>query len=232
MFKEEKRNGQGSAMPAKNIYHDVVLHALLADGWTITHDPLTISYGGRDLFVDLGAERPAVSSSTVCDCASWYSTSRQGASVGRARRRLARKLLRQHLAVSPAVSRCEGISTAIRPREVQAGEIERREVVPTNPFSPFAHGFVAQPLQHFFQCQKAPPVSRAYCAQEVLFVRVNLRNLRRYSLGDEKVDVDRVATTHRNGTRALERFPVLLPADENLIGVHLADFQGRRGVVP
>ena len=60
MFKEEKRNGQGSAMPAKNIYHDVVLHALLADGWTITHDPLTISYGGRDLFVDLGAERPVV----------------------------------------------------------------------------------------------------------------------------------------------------------------------------
>ena len=44
-------------MPAKNIYHDVVVHALLADGWTITHDPLTISYGGRDLFVDLGAER-------------------------------------------------------------------------------------------------------------------------------------------------------------------------------
>lgn len=47
-------------MPAKNIYHDAILHALTADGWTITHDPLTISYGGRDLFVDLGAERPIV----------------------------------------------------------------------------------------------------------------------------------------------------------------------------
>lgn len=47
-------------MPAKNIYHDAVLRALTADGWTITHDPLTISYGGRDLFVDLGAERPIV----------------------------------------------------------------------------------------------------------------------------------------------------------------------------
>lgn len=47
-------------VPAKNIYHDAVLHALTADGWTITHDPLTISYGGRDLFVDLGAERPVV----------------------------------------------------------------------------------------------------------------------------------------------------------------------------
>jgi XisH protein len=47
-------------VPAKNIYHDAVVHALIADGWTITDDPLTISYGGRDLFVDLGAERLAI----------------------------------------------------------------------------------------------------------------------------------------------------------------------------
>ncbi len=47
-------------MPAKDIYHDAVVHALAADGWTITHDPLTISYGGKDLFVDLGAERMAI----------------------------------------------------------------------------------------------------------------------------------------------------------------------------
>jgi hypothetical protein len=45
---------------AKNIYHDAVVHALTADGWTITHDPLTLSYGGKDLFVDLGAERLAI----------------------------------------------------------------------------------------------------------------------------------------------------------------------------
>lgn len=44
-------------MPAKNIYHDAVIQALTADGWTITHDPMTLSFGGRDLFVDLGAER-------------------------------------------------------------------------------------------------------------------------------------------------------------------------------
>ncbi len=43
-------------MPARNIYHDAVVHALTADGWTITDDPLTVSYGGRDLYVDLGAE--------------------------------------------------------------------------------------------------------------------------------------------------------------------------------
>lgn len=47
-------------MPAKNIYHDGVIQALIADGWTITHDPLTLSYGGKDLFVDLGAEREAI----------------------------------------------------------------------------------------------------------------------------------------------------------------------------
>jgi XisH protein len=47
-------------MPAKNLYHDVVVSALIDEGWTITHDPLTISYGGRDLFVDLGAEQSTI----------------------------------------------------------------------------------------------------------------------------------------------------------------------------
>jgi len=47
-------------MPAKNIYHDVVIHALIADGWTITDDPLRISFGNRDLYVDLGAERMTI----------------------------------------------------------------------------------------------------------------------------------------------------------------------------
>lgn len=44
-------------MPARNIHHGAVVQALEADGWTITHDPLLISYGDRRLFVDLGAER-------------------------------------------------------------------------------------------------------------------------------------------------------------------------------
>jgi hypothetical protein len=33
---------------------------LTADGWMITHDPLSLSYGGRDLYVDLGAERTTI----------------------------------------------------------------------------------------------------------------------------------------------------------------------------
>jgi len=36
-------------MPAKS--------ALIKDGWTITHDPLSLKWGLKDLFVDLGAQR-------------------------------------------------------------------------------------------------------------------------------------------------------------------------------
>lgn len=44
-------------MPAKDIYHDTVRNALIKDGWTITHDPLTIRLTRKKLYVDLGAER-------------------------------------------------------------------------------------------------------------------------------------------------------------------------------
>jgi len=44
-------------MPAKDIYHDSVKNALIQDGWTITHDPLRLEWGGKDMYVDLGAER-------------------------------------------------------------------------------------------------------------------------------------------------------------------------------
>src|SRR3972149_7021652 len=44
-------------MPAKDIFHDAMKSALIKDGWTITHDPLRISWGGKDMYVDLGAER-------------------------------------------------------------------------------------------------------------------------------------------------------------------------------
>jgi hypothetical protein len=44
-------------MPAKDIYHDNVKKALIKDGWTITHDPYSISVEFRSVFVDFGAER-------------------------------------------------------------------------------------------------------------------------------------------------------------------------------
>ena len=45
-------------MPARDIYHETVKNALVKDGWTITHDPLRLRLRrGKNLFVDLGAER-------------------------------------------------------------------------------------------------------------------------------------------------------------------------------
>lgn len=44
-------------MTRKDIFHDAVRHALEKDGWTITHDPLTLQVGGVDMYIDLGAER-------------------------------------------------------------------------------------------------------------------------------------------------------------------------------
>lgn len=44
-------------MPAKDIYHDTVKHALQKGGWTITHDPFPLQIGKKRLSADLGAER-------------------------------------------------------------------------------------------------------------------------------------------------------------------------------
>jgi len=43
-------------MPARDTYHAAVVKALIAEGWAITHDPLPLTYGDQDLYVDLGAE--------------------------------------------------------------------------------------------------------------------------------------------------------------------------------
>jgi hypothetical protein len=43
-------------MPAKDLYHDIVVESLIADGWAITDDPLIIGYGEKEFYVDLGAE--------------------------------------------------------------------------------------------------------------------------------------------------------------------------------
>ncbi len=43
-------------MSARDLFHRIVVEALRKDGWLITHDPLTINYGGRETYVDIGAE--------------------------------------------------------------------------------------------------------------------------------------------------------------------------------
>ncbi|MBE9160038.1 XisH family protein [Nodosilinea sp. LEGE 06152] len=44
-------------MPARDLFHDAVVHALQKDGWTITDDPLTVRYGQDRVAIDLGAEK-------------------------------------------------------------------------------------------------------------------------------------------------------------------------------
>lgn len=44
-------------MTAKDMIHDNVKHALIKDGWIITHDPYTIEFEQEFLYADLAAER-------------------------------------------------------------------------------------------------------------------------------------------------------------------------------
>lgn len=45
-------------MPARDYYHDAAKAAMQKDGWEITHDPYRLKLArGKNLFVDLGAER-------------------------------------------------------------------------------------------------------------------------------------------------------------------------------
>jgi hypothetical protein len=44
-------------MPARDQLHEHVRRTLVKDGWTITHDPLHLRWGTRDMYVDLGAQR-------------------------------------------------------------------------------------------------------------------------------------------------------------------------------
>ncbi len=44
-------------MPIRDQFHDAVRQALIKDGWIITDDPLYLSFGDVNLYVDLGAEK-------------------------------------------------------------------------------------------------------------------------------------------------------------------------------
>lgn len=45
------------SVPSRDLFHDAVKNALVKDGWKITHDPLPLAWGTRDLYVHLGAEQ-------------------------------------------------------------------------------------------------------------------------------------------------------------------------------
>jgi hypothetical protein len=44
-------------VPAKDVFHDVVRHALEKEQWIITDDPLFLRFGGVDMYIDLAAEQ-------------------------------------------------------------------------------------------------------------------------------------------------------------------------------
>ncbi|GAB4370925.1 MAG: hypothetical protein Kow00121_12040 [Elainellaceae cyanobacterium] len=45
-------------MPAKDLYHNAVKHALIKQEWIITADPYIIKYEDAELYADLAAEKP------------------------------------------------------------------------------------------------------------------------------------------------------------------------------
>jgi hypothetical protein len=44
-------------MPAQDVYHHTVRQALAKTDWTITHDPYSLPWAKKNLWVDLGAEQ-------------------------------------------------------------------------------------------------------------------------------------------------------------------------------
>lgn len=56
-------------MPARDRYHHQVKTALQRDGWTITHDPLKLKWGAKDMYVDLGAEQLLAAEKDTCKIA-------------------------------------------------------------------------------------------------------------------------------------------------------------------
>jgi hypothetical protein len=44
-------------MAVRDLFHQAVRKALEKEGWSITHDPLTLQVGGVEMSIDLGAEQ-------------------------------------------------------------------------------------------------------------------------------------------------------------------------------
>src|SRR5688572_1209704 len=46
-------------MPAKDRYHDMVVHALVTDGWRIANEQFFVNFPGRRLWIDIRAAKNA-----------------------------------------------------------------------------------------------------------------------------------------------------------------------------
>jgi hypothetical protein len=47
-------------MSAKDLIHEPIKDALIKAGWTITHDPLSLEFEDKRIYIDLGAERSLI----------------------------------------------------------------------------------------------------------------------------------------------------------------------------
>lgn len=56
-------------VPARDKYHQNFKNALTKDGWTITHDPLRLKWGNKDIYIDLGAEQLLTAEKAGCEIA-------------------------------------------------------------------------------------------------------------------------------------------------------------------
>ena len=57
MYKGKHGNEGEETMPAKDIFHNLVKHALEKERWSITHEQYHLKVDDRDLYIDLAAER-------------------------------------------------------------------------------------------------------------------------------------------------------------------------------
>jgi hypothetical protein len=58
-----------TCMSARDIYHNNVKNALIKDQWTITHDPLSLKFGKKDLYIALGAKQLLAAQKAECKIA-------------------------------------------------------------------------------------------------------------------------------------------------------------------
>ena len=44
-------------MSARDVFHSIVKNALIKEGWQITHDPFSLSFGSINMSTDLGSQK-------------------------------------------------------------------------------------------------------------------------------------------------------------------------------
>lgn len=56
-------------MAARDLYHVPVKRSLIKEGWTITHDPLHLKWGRKDMYIDLAGSQMISAQKGLCKIA-------------------------------------------------------------------------------------------------------------------------------------------------------------------